>query len=135
MSQHRTLRAQSLSRGTSAQQTELLALIQALRWGRKTRLLLYILAEYFCRGPCPWGAIQGKRTANLSRKRDQKQRINLSPFGSYLLTQEGSHRPLHRTPKRGFPRSQKQEWLTWLSRKGALEPVSPLQVLITLLGA
>lgn len=47
--------------------------------------------------------IQGERIADLNRERNENQRGSLSPIRRYLVTQDGGHCPLQRTPKEGFP--------------------------------
>lgn len=74
---------------------------------------------WFHRGSCPQGCIQGKRIVNPRRKRNIKQKRNLNPIGNHLLTQEGHHYALQRTPKKGgFLWSQKQ-WNSWLGSLGS----------------
>lgn len=72
------------------------------------------------------GSIQGKRIANLNRKRSQKQRRNLRSTGSYLVTQEGIH--CKGQLKGDSPRGNSMADL--VPGEVALQPVGPLQVLV-----
>lgn len=93
------IQAQSLSKGTSAQPS---ALTQLLPEG-KTRLSpLTLLADRLL----SMGFIGEKGLLVPAGKRDQKQRRNLNPLGSYLVTQEDCCCSLQRTPKREFPRAR-----------------------------
>lgn len=76
--------------------------------------------------PMAMGSIQGKRIANLNRKRSQKQRRNLRSTGSYLVTQEGIHCKGHL--KGDSPRGNSMADL--VPQEVAPQPVGPPQVLV-----
>lgn len=66
----KVLWAQALGHRTSAQRVELVALTQALRWGKDDCEHLYRQQVRFCYCACAWGSLSGAGTPHVRRQRN-----------------------------------------------------------------
>lgn len=101
VTQGKTTWTQFLSRGTSAQQAELLSSTQALHCGEDKSITIHTDSRYAFSMAHVRGSLQGIGIANFCSKRNKKKKErNLNPLEAIWLGLGGGHCPLQRAPGR-----------------------------------